>query len=399
MEEFIPGQRWISNTELQLGLGCIIDSDHRTVSINFAASDETRTDAKQNAPLSRIIYTQGDSIQSINGESIEVISIEEIDGLISYTGINQHSETQTLLENQLEHSIQFNRPAERLFSGQVDKNHWFDLRYQTLQQLHKLTNSKLSGLTGCRTSLIPHQLYIAHEVANRHAPRVLLADEVGLGKTIEAGLIIHHQLLNERAQRVLIIVPESLIHQWLVEMLRRFNLMFSIFDNKRCQAMKLEDDLSESHNENPFLSEQLVLCSLDFLSSNKDYYQQALAGEWDLMVVDEAHHLKWTPQQSSHEYQLVEQLIQQVKGVLLLTATPEQLGVASHFSRLRLLDPDRFTNLEAFINEENNYQSIAQLMDTLLSDNEFNNLQQKQLKIILGDEYNDELNHTSPLDK
>ena len=384
MEEFIPGQRWISNTELQLGLGCIIDSDHRTVTISFAASDETRTYAKQNAPLSRIIYAQGDSIQSIDGDSIVVNSIQEISGIISYTGKNQHGEQQNLIENQLNHSIQLNRPAERLFSGQIDKNQWFDLRHKTLQQLNKLTNSALSGLTGCRTSLIPHQLYIVHEVANRHAPRVLLADEVGLGKTIEAGLIIHHQLLNERAQRVLIIVPESLIHQWLVEMLRRFNLMFSIFDNKRCHALKRETDEAV---ENPFISEQLALCSLEFLSNNEHYYQQALAGEWDLMVVDEAHHLKWTPQQASHEYQLIEQLSQSINGVLLLTATPEQLGVASHFARLRLLDPDRFISLERFITEEQHYQSIAQVMESLLSEQAITHSTKQQLKTILGDDY------------
>jgi ATP-dependent helicase HepA len=64
-------------------------------------------------------------------------------------------------------------------------------------------------------------------VGRRHAPRVLLADEVGLGKTIEAGMILHQQLLSGAAERVLIVVPETLQHQWLVEMLRRFNLRFS----------------------------------------------------------------------------------------------------------------------------------------------------------------------------
>jgi SNF2 family DNA or RNA helicase len=72
------------------------------------------------------------------------------------------------------------------------------------------------GLAGSRTSLIAHQLYIAHEVSRRYAPRVLLADEVGLGKTIEAGLILHQLLLLERAQRALIVVPESLVwNTWL----------------------------------------------------------------------------------------------------------------------------------------------------------------------------------------
>jgi len=190
---------------------------------------------------------------------------------------------------------------------------------------------------------------------------------VGLGKTIEAGLILHHQLLNERAQRVLIVVPESLVHQWLVEMLRRFNLMFSIFDEQRCQNVDTEE-ASDTYSKNIFLSEQLVLCSLEFLTENKEQYQQALTGEWDLLIVDEAHHLQWTPEKSSTEYQLIEQLANKIQGVLLLTATPEQLGIESHFARLRLLDPDRFPNLETFIAEEENYQPIAQAMDTLISE-------------------------------
>ena len=90
----------------------------------------------------------------------------------------------------------------------------------------------------------------------RYAPRVLLADEVGLGKTIEAGLILHQQLLLERARRVLIVVPESLMHQWLVEMLRRFNLMFSIYDEARLALDKHdEDDFIDEYDavENPFM--------------------------------------------------------------------------------------------------------------------------------------------------
>ncbi|MFP3442725.1 SNF2-related protein, partial [Pantoea sp. SIMBA_133] len=77
------------------------------------------------------------------------------------------------------------------------------------------------GLRGMRTNLIPTQLHIAHDVGRRPAPRVLLADDVGLGKTIEAGMIILQQLLAGRAERVLLVVPETLQHQWLVQLLRR----------------------------------------------------------------------------------------------------------------------------------------------------------------------------------
>ncbi len=141
-------------------------------------------------------------------------------------------------------------------------------------------------------------------VANRHAPRVLLADEVGLGKTIEAGMILHHQLHTGKASRVLILVPDSLIHQWLVEMLRRFNLSFSIFDQERI------DSLLDEKYSSPFESEQKILCPLSLVSHATETQQHVLSATWDIVIVDEAHHLTWSKQKVSPEYQCVEQLAQ-----------------------------------------------------------------------------------------
>jgi len=361
-DDFIPGQRWISDAELQMGLGTIMSTEHRTVTVHYPATDEIRTYAKQTAPLTRVRFVPGDVVKSQDDWSLTVTSVSHDEGILTYFGIRDDGEEHYLLESSLNNLIQLNRPSERLFSGQIDKDKWFELRYQTLLQLNRLAHSDLRGLTGTRTSLIPHQLYIAHEVANRYAPRVLLADEVGLGKTIEAGLILHHQLLTERARRVLIVVPESLVHQWLVEMLRRFNLHFSVFNEERCMAIEADDA-----QQNPFQTEQLVLCHLEFLTANPARFKQALAGEWDLLVVDEAHHLEWSPTLPSLQYELVQKLAAQTKGVLLLTATPEQLGKESHFARLRLLDPDRFPDYDTFIEEENSYQPIAQAVDILLN--------------------------------
>ncbi len=362
MQDFFPGQRWISSAELQMGLGTVMKVEHRTVTMLFLATGDIRTYAKQTAPLSRVSFVPGDTVLDHEGRGLIIESVSEQDGLLTYAGTDEDGNPAQLEEGRLNNFIQLNRPTERLFSGQIDKDAWFELRYQSLQQLNRLAHSDLYGLTGCRTSLIPHQLYIAHEVANRYAPRVLLADEVGLGKTIEAGLILHHQLLTERARRVLIVVPESLLHQWLVEMLRRFNLYFSIFDEDRCQAVA-----ESNEQENPFQSEQLVLCTLEFLSAHAQRAQQAIEGDWDLLVVDEAHHLQWSPQQASPEYRMVEQLAIHTRGVLLLTATPEQLGKAGHFARLRLLDPDRFPDFDTFIEEENSYEPIARAVETLLT--------------------------------
>jgi ATP-dependent helicase HepA len=362
MTDFIPGQRCISDAELQMGLGTIIKVDERTLTVLFMATGETRIYAKQTAPLTRVLFTTGDSISSHDDIKITVKEVTESHGLITYSGIDADGNRHRFEEADLNNFIQLNRPSERLFNGQIDKDNWFELRYQTLYHKNRLAKSDLYGLLGSRTSLIPHQLYIAHEVANRYAPRVLLADEVGLGKTIEAGLILHHQILTERARRVLIVVPETLLHQWLVEMLRRFNLHFKIFDQSRCEEL-----LSENNFENIFHAEQLVLCSLDFLVSNTTAFEQCIGGEWDLMVVDEAHHLQWSPQQPSIEYNVVEALTNHTKGVLLLTATPEQLGKESHFARLRLLDPDRFPDFQKFVDEEDNYEPYAQVIEDLLN--------------------------------
>ena len=363
MSNFVPGQRWVNYAELQLGLGTVLTVELRTVTLVFMATGETRTYSMQTAPLTRVMFAPGDTIRSHEGWSLKVERVDEQDSLLTYIGSSEDPQNTELPEGQLDSHLQLNRPAERLFTGQVDHDRWFELRYQTLQHVNRLAHSDLRGLTGGRTALIPHQLYIAHEVANRYAPRVLLADEVGLGKTIEAGLILHQQLLTERARRILIVVPESLLHQWLVEMLRRFNLAFSILDEQRCQGIT-----ESTGQENPFHAEQQVLCTLEFFEQHPDRHQQAVAGDWDLLVVDEAHHLQWSPGHASPEYQLIEALALQTRGVLLLTATPEQLGKESHFARLRLLDPNRFHDFEDFVAEEKSYEPVAGAVEALLGE-------------------------------
>jgi len=375
---FQPGQRWISDSESNQGLGTVTGIEHRFVNIVFTATGEARQYAKANAPLTRVIFNVDDIIPSHEGWQLKVTSSTEENGIIIYQGIRQDTlEETSLKEVMIDHFIKFNKPHDRLLNSQVDRLDWFRLRKDCLHHQYQQQQSELMGLTGARVSLIPHQLYIADEVGNRFAPRVLLADEVGLGKTIEAGLIIHQQLVSGRAQRILIIVPESLMHQWLVEMLRRFNLKFSIFDEERCAETADED------GTNPFSTEQLVLVNLGFVTKNPKWYEELINEDWDLMVVDEAHHLNWQQDNPSLEYQCIEQLAQVIPGVLLLTATPDQLGHESHFARLRLLDADRFFDYDKFIEEESHYSEVADAANALVEGEQLSAEQENTLSALL----------------
>ncbi|HHH40087.1 MAG TPA: RNA polymerase-associated protein RapA, partial [Sedimenticola sp.] len=156
-------------------------------------------------------------------------------------------------------------------------------------------------------------------------------------------------------------VPPPLLNQWLVELLRRFNLRFSLFDEARCQAIEASEG-----GGNPFVTEQLILSTLELITRDPRRQAQVLEAEWDLMIVDEAHHLQWSETRVSDDYRVVERLARQTPGVLLLTATPEQLGRSGHFARLRLLDPDRFYSLERFREEEAHYEPVAAAVERLL---------------------------------
>ena len=378
---FALGQRWISDTESDLGLGTVVAMDARTVTLMFAASEENRVYARTDAPVTRVTFNVGDVIECQEGWSLSVEEVIEEQGLFTYLGTRQDTEESgvSLREIFLSNQIRFNKPQDKLYAGQIDRMDNFVLRYRALSNQYQQHKSPMRGLCGMRAGLIPHQLYIAHEVGRRHAPRVLLADEVGLGKTIEAGMIIHQQVLSGRAERILIVVPETLQHQWLVEMMRRFNLHFSIFDEERCIEAFAESD-------NPFDTQQYVLCSLDFLRKSRKRYEQALEGEWDLLVVDEAHHLEWSQDKPSRQYQVVEGLAENTPGVLLLTATPEQLGRESHFARLRLLDPDRFYDYDAFVEEEEQYAPVADAVTALFSGIKLENSQKNQITELLSEQ-------------
>ncbi|MDB6136457.1 MAG: SNF2-related protein [Verrucomicrobiales bacterium] len=402
--EILPGQRWASRSEPELGLGLVTGSDGGRVRLKFPASGEKRVYASPGAPLVRVRFAVGDQLEwlgwreaqgqgggggseGVSGEG-RVEGIREENGRLIYQVAGRG-----IPESALSGLLMRRGPLERLELGQPDANEDFELRREALFRRAHWQKSPLRGFEGARMDLIPHQLGIASEAAERLRPRVLLADEVGLGKTIEACLILHRLHLTGRADRVLIAVPEPLVHQWFVELLRRFNLRFSIFDEERCGAI---EDGPENSNTNPFTDSQLVLCGLDLLTGSAGRTDQAVSAGWDLLIVDEAHRLtapasgrvsglggtesgtgtgsrekESLGNQGQEEpagitpMEAVRRLAETVPAVLLLSGTPQQAGWQGHYALLHLLDPERYPTAEAFLAETGQYSAIAGVIERM----------------------------------
>lgn len=360
---FVPGQRWHSLTEPELGLGIIKAVENRQVVVAYPARDMTRRYTVQNAPLARAQLIEG---QRVKGPDFEfhVEEVLEQDNLLIYRG-----EGHELSEVDLDASIDVSTPENRLRTGQVDGPELFDLRRAALTIRNRLLASPARGFLGGRIRLFDHQLSIARDVCERHRVRVLLADEVGLGKTIEALLVLHRMLLTGRVESALILVPPALVHQWLAEAYLRFNLILRVMGGDTYGGGTIDpksEDLPEQ-----LLDAQLFICPL-----GADVGESFLQTPWDIVVVDEAHHL----QPEGEEFALVERLAENVEHMILLSATPDRDGEAAHFKRLQLLDPARFHDAEAYQQEAISYQDLADTAEKLQGGDELDEVDHEVLR-------------------
>jgi len=351
---YTPGQRWVSEAEPELGLGTVLRCDERALQVLFAKSGVVRNYSALGAPLARASFRVGQRIAG-RGVSFVVERIDLQDGLLVYSG-----EKRELGEGQLDDEQSLSQADARLMSARVDKPHLYELRKQALLARAAARSSAAWGILSARIDLLSHQLGVVAACMEREHPRALLADEAGLGKTIEAGMLVARMLATGRATRVLIVLPDALLVQWFVEMRRRFQLAFAIIDEERCTATEAADP-----GHNPFLDDQLAVVSLAWLTHESTRREQALAAGWDMLIVDEAHHLEWTPEAPSPEYRAIEALAATTPSVVLLTATPEQLGRRAHFARLRLLDPARFNELDRYLAEAEGYAALSPIAERI----------------------------------
>ncbi|HYE12466.1 MAG TPA: helicase-related protein [Patescibacteria group bacterium] len=208
-------------------------------------------------------------------------------------------------------------------------------------------NEPYHSLLTSRMTLQPHQVSVAHKVVNGLSPRYILADEVGLGKTIEAGLIIKELRARGLAERILVLVPANLTRQWEWEMRTKFNENYVIYDSTRIKELK-----SLYPNTNPWDLNNNIICSVHY-ARLEEVKQLITDTNWDLVIFDEAHHLRRqldfsSSIRSNKAYDLAEELSFKTDGLLLLTATPMQLHDFEFFSLTELLDPTLYGGYENY---------------------------------------------------
>ncbi|HSO19439.1 MAG TPA: RNA polymerase-associated protein RapA, partial [Desulfosarcina sp.] len=336
--------------EPELGVGIVDAVDGRRIHLRFPESGLTRIYAAATAPLQRVAFHPGDRVTGEDGTTLTIAAVAREDGLNVYCG-----DGRCLREDRLGAGLAVNRPNDRIMAGQRDASRLFDLRVSLLGHRANAARSPVHGFVGGRIAPIAHQLAVAAEVSARRFPRVMLADETGLGKTIEAGLILHRLTILGRVARVLVVVPDALVVQWYVELARRFNLRCRIVDDA------FMGDRPQ-RGEDPFADEPLILCGFSLLADAPTRrWDRLVADGWDMVVVDEAHRL----QPGGARFAQVERLAATVDSLILITATPGHLSAWSHFARLRLLDPHRYPDYGQFRRENRGLEQIARLAEAV----------------------------------
>ncbi len=241
-------------------------------------------------------------------------------------------------------------PEEAFLNGDLGHAELYGLRIQALYLQHAYRYDALAGLSNARIEPAFHQVMVALSVLSKSRPRMILADEVGLGKTIEAGLILKELRARHLVERVLTIVPASLQWQWQQELRSKFNEHFEVLDGGVLRSLS-------RRGGNPWLRHDNVITSLN-LARRETHAELIVQAGWDLVIVDEAHRVRRSIHgkriSSTLGYQLVDELKETADGLLLLTATPMQLHPYELYSLIELVEPGICDSFEQY--EQNRHQ-------------------------------------------
>ena len=263
-------------------------------------------------------------------------------------------------------------PVERFKVGEIGSTKRYLLRQ--VAQRYRMQNSQddLVSLGQSQVSIQPHQVSVVHKVANNYPHRFMLCDEVGLGKTIEAGMALKELRARGGVERVLAIVPPNLVGQWQFELKTKFNETFSPLNTALANYLK-----DSGHAGNPFAHPDYpnVICSSRWVS-RKNWARLCAEAHWDMIIVDEAHHARRHHQdrRTTALYRLVRDLAPSEhlnRPMLFLTATPMQLHPSELYALVELLDPTLFPSEEDFEEHRKAMPGLSRLVENLSNAREF----------------------------
>ena len=262
-------------------------------------------------------------------------------------------------------------PVERFKIGEIGSTKRYMLRQ--VAQRYRMQNSQddLVSLGQSQVSIQPHQVSVVHKVAQNYPHRFMLCDEVGLGKTIEAGMALKELRAKSDVERVLVMAPPNLVRQWQFELRTKFNEEFAVLNTATVNNMR-----ENGYAGNPFAHPEHpnVICSSRWVSGNR-WRNLCVEAHWDMIIVDEAHHARRHPDGSTTApYRLLRDLApdEQVnRPMLFLTATPMQLNTSELYALVEILDPTLFPSEEDFDEHRKAMPGLSALAQKLSAAHEF----------------------------
>lgn len=360
--------RWMNGTD---AIGVVQQTllNGKRVDVLFDDGEKHQFPSEGEA-LEHVRFTEGMNVVIVGSEQLfgSVVAANEHSGRLSYQVRTVSGETKTSLEDSVRPAV-IDSPVELLRTGEPDSTRSTNLRLAATRLAFANEFDDLSSLSNSRVEIKPHQVGVVHRVMSSWPHRFILADEVGLGKTIEAGLIIKELKARGLAKRVLILAPSGLLHQWQFEMKTKFNETFARIDSGVLKYLR-----GKNEGENPWTIEDDVVVSTSFATWDKDRRREIALAGWDLVVIDEAHHARSrrtgeNKYETTKLYRLAEELndpeLGGASGCLLLTATPMQLDRYELYAMIELLDPVLFPSYEDFDQHIDELSGLNDLVEKL----------------------------------
>ncbi|MDF1562459.1 MAG: SNF2-related protein [Deltaproteobacteria bacterium] len=360
MRQLRPGQliRYLPQPSWGVGdLVEVLEAD-RQAWASFPGRDEPVLLPSRADVLRPVVLEKGDKVVDDEGRQAEVVAALEVrDDLQYYRVLFADGSKEEVREDRLHAALPPSDMLSHLVAGTGGSAKAFALRRDGLKLDAERRTSALGALFASRVMPLPHQIAVVDRVLGARSPRFILADEVGLGKTIEAGMIYSALKLSGLAHRVLIVAPSHLTVQWLVEFAGKFNSLFTLMDGDRFKRAKAADPKKSPWRENP-----KIVTSLELLARTPKHIEEVThrRARWDLVIIDEAHHLK-----GKQAFEMARKLARNTWGLLLLTATPMHLDPEAYHRMLELIEPDVAPSPSALATRLSRQQQVSQVVRSL----------------------------------